>query len=216
MKLSSLNLRLLSGFTLGPLFGVAIIMGGVVFQAVVAIAFGLAFKEWINMTRQGKNVIRDSVMGIVYFLIAFASFFKLRLDLEEGMYLTVILFLVVIIGDIAAYFAGKFFKGPKLMPSVSPNKTWAGLMGGVVGSLIFIMIANAYKPFLPVEVAVIVGLAFAVVGQIGDLIMSMYKRRVGVKDTGNIIPGHGGLLDRIDSLLLATPFFLIVIVEFGL
>lgn len=216
MKLSSLNLRLLSGFTLGPLFGLSIIYGGFVFQAVVAIAFGLSVKEWINMARQGKHVIRDSIMGVVYFLIAYAAFFKLRLDIEEGMYLTVVLFLVVIIGDISAYFSGKFFKGPKLLPSVSPNKTWAGLLGGMVGSLVFILIANSYKPFLPFEIAVIVGLAFIIVGQIGDLIMSMYKRRVGVKDTGNLIPGHGGILDRIDSLLLATPFFLIMITEFGL
>lgn len=216
MGMSSLNLRFLSAVILGPLFVFAIYSGGIVFQGVVALAFGLSVKEWINMTRQGKHVIRDSVLGIIYFLIAYTAFFKLRLDLEEGMYLTVILFLVVMIGDVAAYFSGKFFKGPKLIPSISPNKTWAGLIGGIAGSLAFILVTNTYQPFLPLNVAIILGLTIAIVGQIGDLIISMYKRRVGVKDTGNLIPGHGGILDRIDSLILSTPFFLVVIMEFGL
>jgi phosphatidate cytidylyltransferase len=215
MPISSLNLRLLSGFILGPLFVLAIYFGGILFQAVVAIAFGLSVKEWIDMTRQGKRVIRDSILGIAYFIIAYASFFKLRLEMDEGMFLTVVLFLTVMIGDVAAYFTGRFFKGPKLLPSISPNKTWAGLIGGMLGSVAFILLANTYQPFLPLNIAIVAGLSLAVVGQIGDLIISMYKRRVHVKDTGHLIPGHGGILDRIDSLLLATPFFLIVIVEFS-
>jgi len=216
MQISSLNLRLISGFTLGPLFVLSIYFGGFLFQAVVAIAFGLSFKEWINMTRQGKRVIRDSILGITYFIIAYASFLKLRLEIEEGMFLTIVLFMTVMIADVSAYFSGRFFKGPKLLPSISPNKTWAGLIGGMLGSLVFVLLANSYQAFLPFNVAIFVGLAMAFVGQLGDLIMSMYKRRVDVKDTGTLIPGHGGILDRIDSLLLATPFFLVVVMEFGL
>jgi len=216
MTLSSLQLRLITGFTLGPLFVLAIYFGGFAFQAVVAVAFGLSVREWINMTRQGKRIIRDSIMGLVYFLVAFMSFLKLRLEIDEGMFLTVVLFTTVMVGDVSAYFAGKFFKGPKLLPSISPNKTWAGLIGGMVGCMAFMVIANLYQPFIPMSVALWFGPAVAIVGQLGDLIMSMYKRRVGVKDTGMLIPGHGGLLDRIDSLILATPFFLIIVVEFSL
>ena len=216
MPISSLNLRLISGFTLGPLFVLSIYFGGIFFQAVVAIAFGLSVKEWIDMTRQGKRVIRDSILGITYFIIAYASFLKLRLEIDEGMFLTVVLFVSVMAADVAAFFSGRFFKGPKLLPSISPNKTWAGLIGGMLGSAAFILLANAYQPFLSMGTAIIFGLTLAIVGQIGDLIISMYKRRAHVKDTGDLIPGHGGILDRIDSLLLASPFFLIFITEFGL
>ena len=216
MTLSSLNLRLLSGFTLGPLFVLAIYLGGFLFQAIVAVAFGLSVKEWIDMTRKGKHVIRDTIMGLVYFTVAYMAYFKLRLSLDEGMILTVILFSAVIVSDVAAYFSGKFFKGPKLLPAISPNKTWAGMIGGMAVCFIFIALVNYFLPFMPFSVVLWFGPAIAVIGQIGDLIISMYKRRVGVKDTGHLIPGHGGILDRIDSLILATPFFLIVVIEFGL
>lgn len=216
MSISSFHLRVLSGFVLGPLFVGAIYLGGIAFQAVVAVCFGLAVKEWIDMTRQGKYVIRDSVFGIFYLLVCFASFIKIRTDLDEGMYLTIVLFLGVVASDVFAYFSGKFFKGPKLLPIISPNKTWAGLIGGLFGSALVLYVLNLYQPFLAAYMAIIVGAAFTIVGQVGDLMISAYKRRVGVKDTGSIIPGHGGILDRIDSLALVTPFFLIVILELGI
>lgn len=219
--------RIVSALVLGPLTIVAIFYGGLAFQAFVAIAFGLAFKEWLCMAKKGGHVFRDGVIGIVYIAFCFAAFLKLRLDLDQGLFLTIVLLVGVWASDITAYFSGKFIGGPKLAVKISPNKTWAGFIGGTLGSACALMAMNYYAPdfsrvsgleflpFAPLKTAFIIGVFFTVFGQIGDLAISWYKRKVGVKDTGALIPGHGGILDRIDSLLLVTPFFLIVIQVLG-
>ena len=219
--------RLISACILGPLTLAAIFYGGLAFQVFVAIAFGLSFKEWIRMARKGDHVIRDAIIGVVYMAFCYAAFLKLRLDLDQGLFLTIVLLVGVWSSDIAAYFAGKFIGGPKLAVKISPNKTWAGFIGGTLGSAVALMAMDYFAPhfsrasgleflpFAPLEIAFIIGAFFTVFGQIGDLMISHYKRKVGVKDTGTLIPGHGGLLDRIDSLLLVTPFFLVVLLELG-
>jgi len=218
--------RMVSGFILGPLTLFAVYFGDIYFQMFVAVAFGVSVKEWIRMAKKSDHVLRDSILGVVYLAICFAAFLKLRIDLDQGLFLTIVLMLGVWSSDIAAYFSGKLIGGPKLMPKVSPNKTWSGFIGGTLGSALALMalghfapaISNAtgleFLPFAPLKIAFIIGALFTVVGQVGDLLVSWYKRKVGVKDTGTIIPGHGGVLDRIDSLLLVSPFFLIVLTEF--
>ena len=225
MICSSFKMRMISGFTLGPLTLLAIFYGGLGFQIFTGIAFGLAVKEWIGMTKLSKHVIRDSVLGVFYLALCFAAFLKLRLEFDQGLFLTIVLMTGVWASDIGAYFAGKFIGGPKLAESISPNKTWAGFFGGALASGLFIAALNMYATtlgnlvglelvsFASLQVSLAIGAMFTVVGQIGDLLVSSYKRKVNVKDTGCLIPGHGGLLDRIDSLLLVTPFFLIVLVE---
>ena len=116
------------------------------------------------------------------------------------------------LGDTSAYFAGKAFGRHKLHPKVSPNKTWEGAIGGLVGSALGgWLLAVILK--LPIETAP--ALAFAgiggAIGQVGDLAESLVKRACGVKDSGALLPGHGGLLDRIDGLIFALPFFAIVL-----
>ena len=224
---SSFILRVVSGFILGPITLAAIFYGGFAFQAFIAIAFGISVKEWVRMARKGEHFIRDSVIGVIYMALCYAPFLKLRLDLDQGLYLTIALMLGVWSSDIAAYFSGKFIGGAKLAEKISPNKTWAGFIGGIIGSACTLAAMSHFAPFFaevsgmnfmsfaPLKAAFIIGALFTVFGQIGDLMISWYKRRVGVKDTGTLIPGHGGLLDRIDSLLLVTPFFLIVLQAFG-
>lgn len=219
--------RIVSGLVLAPLTIAAIFYGGLAFQAFVAIAFGLSFKEWIRMARKGDNTIRDGIIGILYIAFCFAAFLKLRLEMEQGLFLTIVLLAGVWASDIAAYFTGKFLGGPKLMPKVSPNKTWSGFIGGTLGSACTLMAMDYFAtdfsrasgleslPFAPLEIAFMIGALFTVFGQMGDLLVSWYKRRVGVKDTGTLIPGHGGILDRIDSLLFVTPFFFIVLQALG-
>ncbi len=219
--------RIVSGLILAPLTIAAIYFGGLAFQAFIAIAFGLSFKEWVRMVRKGRHPLRDGIIGILYIAFCFAAFLKLRLDLDQGLFLTIVLLAGVWASDIAAYFSGKFIGGPKLMPKISPNKTWSGFIGGTLGSACALMAMDYYAPefsrasgleflpFAPLKTAFIIGALFTVFGQIGDLLISWYKRKVGVKDTGTLIPGHGGLLDRIDSLLLVTPFFLIVLQALG-
>ena len=229
---ASFKYRVISGFVLGPVTLAAIILGGLFFQFFVAIAFGLSVKEWIRMAGGSHNAalfhkIRDIFIGVVYLALSYAAFLKLRLDFDQGVFLTFCLVLGVWASDIGAYFAGKLIGGPKMAPKISPNKTWAGLIGGAIASTLTLLFMNYGMPVLvehaPIQISVVqflevgellvVGVFFTLFGQVGDLLMSSYKRRAQVKDTGNLIPGHGGLLDRIDSLLLVTPFFLIVLSE---
>ena len=221
----SFKKRVISGLILGPVTLATIIYGGLPFKLFVAIAYGLAVREWMNMALLGKHVLRDGVLGFAYLTLCFLSFWKLRIDLDQGLFLTFCLLVTVWSSDVAAYFSGKFIGGPKLAPAISPNKTWAGLIGGCLGSAIALTALNFYATplgniaglawvsFTTWQVAMLIGLFFTVFGQIGDLLVSSYKRKVGVKDTGAIIPGHGGILDRIDSLLLVTLFFLVVVME---
>lgn len=216
-------MRLISGLILGPLTLAVIVLGGWFFKIFVAVAFGLSVKEWVRMARQGKNLIRDSVLGILYLIMPYIAFIELRINMEQGLFLTFALLLGVWGSDIAAYFSGKLIGGAKMAESISPNKTWAGFLGGMLGSAVTLAVLNELAnpvgellntqmhAFMSLPQAIIVGALFTVFGQAGDLLISIYKRRVGVKDTGTLIPGHGGLLDRIDSLLMVTPFFYIAL-----
>jgi len=108
--------------------------------------------------------------------------------------------------DSGAYFVGKFLGKHKLCPSVSPKKTIEGSIGGILTTCLVLYLLNAYCGLLPNYSVFIIGVVISIVGQIGDLIESLIKRFCGVKDSGNILPGHGGILDRFDSIMLAAPF----------
>lgn len=222
---TSLLCRVGSSAVLLPLTVLAIYEGGLLFKVFVALAFGIAVKEWIRMARQSNKMLRDIFVGLVYLFIGFFSFILLRTNFDAGLFYMLIVLFGVWASDSGAYFAGKAIGGAKLMPKISPNKTWAGLVGGTLASALTVLALNYLlpkygsaigidvKPFVSLPIAFCVGVLVTVFGQIGDLIVSAYKRKVGVKDTGNLIPGHGGLLDRIDSLLLVTPLFLLLILE---
>ncbi len=134
-----------------------------------------------------------------------------------GLGLIMFLFLTVWITDCAAYFVGRQFGGAKLMPAVSPKKTWSGAIGGLVFSVIFAAVLIATNPQLP-AFAVIFGAAIlSVVSQAGDLFESWVKRLFGVKDSSQLIPGHGGFLDRLDGLVAAAvPVAVIVALGAGI
>lgn len=124
---------------------------------------------------------------------------------DEGRALTFWLILVIWATDISAYAAGRSIGGPKLAPRISPNKTWAGLIGAMVGAAAGgAALALAFGASA-VWAAALVGAVLAVVAQTGDLLESAIKRRHGVKDSGSLIPGHGGILDRIDGVIAAAP-----------
>jgi phosphatidate cytidylyltransferase len=109
--------------------------------------------------------------------------------------------------DTGGYFFGKSIGGPKLAPSVSPNKTWAGLFGCFFGGTLGAVLAKLFWiPMLIWVDCVVIGVCFALIGQMGDLLISMLKRAFQIKDTGHILPGHGGMLDRIDGLLFTGSF----------
>lgn len=122
-----------------------------------------------------------------------------------GAGLVVLALMIAWFSDTAGYFVGKSLKGPKLYPSVSPNKTWSGSVGGIFGSALGALFAHfVYLPHLPLAKSVLVAAVAGAFGQAGDLCESLMKRSAGVKDSGGILPGHGGILDRIDALMFVA------------
>lgn len=142
--------------------------------------------------------------GFPYIVLPAMVLVWLRADAEWGAAAIVWLFVTIWATDSFAYFAGKTFGGPKLAPVLSPNKTWAGLIGGSVGAALFGAACAFYLDSAPVILLATLSAVLAVISQAGDITQSSLKRQAGVKDSGNIIPGHGGLLDRVDGLLFAA------------
>ena len=140
--------------------------------------------------------------GILYCALPAIALIVLRGG-RAGFELTVWTLAIVWATDIFAYFAGRAIGGAKLAPAISPNKTWAGLAGGMAGAaLVSVLIAQAFGGSLPVfRWALVAGAALALAAQGGDLFESWMKRRAGVKDSGTLLPGHGGVLDRLDGLV---------------
>lgn len=146
-----------------------------------------------------------TVLGVVYLGVPALALVWLRMLPEAGLVLLVWLLLVVWTTDSAAYFAGRHFRGPLLAPRISPSKTWSGLCGGVIGAGLAGMITAALWGSGRLLQAGGLGAVLAVVAQVGDLAESAMKRKAGVKDAGSLIPGHGGVLDRVDGLVFAAP-----------
>mgnify|MGYP003384644025 CR=1 FL=1 len=138
-------------------------------------------------------------------------------DPYQGAQLLMFLFLMVWSADIGAYFVGKSMGKNKLMPNVSPGKTLEGFFGGVVCACLLTGIAGYFLQFTQIQMvtALLVTMAISVVSVLGDLTESMFKREAGVKDSGAILPGHGGILDRIDSLTATAPIFALCYIMFG-
>jgi phosphatidate cytidylyltransferase len=157
----------------------------------------------------------STAVGLLVIGLPLVGLLWLRGQPQAGFFLILYLFLVTWANDIAAYFAGKLIGGPKLAPAISPKKTWSGSLGGLAAG-----VATGYAFGLaigspqPLKLAVVAG-ALAIVGQIGDLVKSRLKRRSGVKDSGQSIPGHGGVLDRIDGLLAAAAALALVVAITG-
>lgn len=129
--------------------------------------------------------------------------------LGEGSWLILLLLLIVWAADTGAYFAGKKFGKRKLAPAISPGKTQAGLAGGLILAPLVALLAVNLMPITSIDATVLIPLSLitALTSVGGDLLISMHKRTSGVKDSGNLLPGHGGILDRVDSLIAAAPFF---------
>ena len=134
-----------------------------------------------------------------------------RWDAADGRWMVLFVVLTVWASDIGAYSAGRLLRGPKLAPSLSPAKTWSGAAGGLV---IAMLVGQAVAGHMTFATAVVAAL-LAIACQAGDLLESGIKRHVGVKDSGNLIPGHGGLLDRLDGLLAAAPAAALVVLASG-
>lgn len=156
------------------------------------------------MVRREDGFARLALLaGGAYVAVASAALVGLRHDPAYGMQALVWVALTVVATDVGAYFAGRLIGGPKLWPAVSPGKTWSGLAGGVVAAAAAGAAFSALTTGTLVEEVAAVSAVMAVLAQAGDLGESALKRRAGVKDSSNLIPGHGGVLDRMDGLLAA-------------
>jgi len=129
-----------------------------------------------------------------------------------GGYTVLTVFTAIWICDSAAYFAGRAWGKHKLFPRVSPNKSWEGAIAGFLGAIVAFLIARAIVlPYMSVSIALVCGMIVGVFGQLGDLVESLLKRDAGVKDSSSLIPGHGGVLDRFDSIMFVSPMIFIVL-----
>jgi phosphatidate cytidylyltransferase len=210
---SDLGVRSLSAVVMVAVAGSALWLGGLVWTAFASlVALGVLW-EWsrlaLAITPSTGARIGWGIGGIVYVGLAiFGLLFLRSAPMLAGAFIVLTVVLSVIATDIGAYFAGRAIGGPKIAPKISPSKTWAGLAGGMLASgCVFAWSTIGFRTpgdltptGLPIG-AIGVGMVIAVIAQAGDFFESWMKRMAGVKDSGNLIPGHGGLFDRVDGLL---------------
>ena len=212
MKQNELVNRILSSIVLIPIVLFVIIKGHTLFNIFLIICFLISIFEWYNMTKN-TNFFK---YGVFFLLISFYSLYQIRkFDYYDPTYLLIVL-LICVLTDIGGYLFGKMFKGPKLT-KFSPNKTYSGMFGGYFFSLLcLILISNLNKMIISNSIIVNIFFIFIIssISQIGDITISIFKRKSNIKDTGYIIPGHGGILDRIDGMILAFPFSYVIYLLF--
>ena len=201
--------RLLSSIILIPLIFYVLISGTFLFNIFILICFLIANYEWYILS---KDKIY-SFFGFIFIIISFYTFFKLKNDFDLG--LIILILLICISTDIGGYLFGKIFKGPKLT-KFSPKKTYTGMIGSFLLPIFLLFILSflsfAFNGLYNFNFEILIfTLLLSAVSQLGDIFISYFKRLAKIKDTGNIIPGHGGLLDRIDGMIFAIPFSYILI-----
>ena len=203
-------IRILSSFLLVPVAFFFIFKGSFFFNFFIIVILLITLYEWHFLSSNKSYYIP----GFIFIIFSFYTFYFLRN--ESSYFLFLLIIITCISTDVGGYIFGKILKGPKIT-KISPNKTYAGMLGGFVLSLLvaslflsnlnIFSLSNAEYP--PKKNIMIVVLCISFISQIGDLIISFFKRKSKVKNTGKIIPGHGGILDRIDGMLFAYPFIYI-------
>lgn len=176
---------------------------------VLAVFGGIAIFLIAILRRDSRPILTG--VGVAYVALALVAMLGLRLRTDDGLAWSLLLCAVVWATDIGAYVAGRTIGGPKLAPTISPSKTWAGLMGGIVAAVAAaLLVFLAFRLWEAASIAVL-AVALALTAQGGDLLESFIKRRSGAGDSGRLIPGHGGVLDRIDGLMPAAMLLFAVI-----
>ena len=206
--------RILSSIVAIPLSFFFIIKGSFLFTFFIITIFLATSYEWFMMSKNKSY----HYIGYLFLIFSFYTVYSIRNDFGddgENLVFFLFIFLICISTDIGGYIFGKFFKGPKLI-KISPNKTYSGMLGGYIFSFIIIFLLFEYSELLfntntkwlpKVYLHIVI---ISTVSQIGDIIISYFKRLSKIKDTGKIIPGHGGILDRIDGMIFAFPFAYVV------
>ena len=206
-----LSKRIISSLILLPISLFIIIEGSILFNFFIFICLIITCYEWNMMTK--KKII--NILGLIFLIYSFYSIYNLRNNFTEGYTYFLMVTIICISTDIGGYIFGKIFKGPKLT-KISPKKTYAGVFGGYFLSAVFLIILlNKYFIFsnsikLSGDIIIFI-LLVSTISQLGDILISYFKRLSKIKDTGKIIPGHGGLLDRIDGMIFAFPFSYVIL-----
>lgn len=198
---SDLWVRIGSAVILFAIAGTALWFGGIAFGLLLLVGGALLLVEWFQLVRAmglgsgGKAAF--SALGLLLVIGAIGGLWYIRQNL--GMTAALWVFGMVWATDIGAYFAGRAFGGARLAPTISPSKTWSGLVGGMIAALIASATIGDRGQIIGLPLWI--GLFMGLLAQLGDLGESWMKRRAGVKDSGKLIPGHGGIFDRVDGLL---------------
>lgn len=180
------------------------------FFLVTALTILISF-EWLEIVKTAKDQKKWRIIGFLYILIPVWSLLVIW-NTEPDILLW--MFFIIWTTDVCAFIVGKSFGGAKLMPSVSPNKTWSGLWGGVIASMIIGFLSSFMFVTGNIIFFTLISGILAVIEQMSDLVESKVKRIFNVKDSGSIIPGHGGFLDRMDGITLVAPTVMLLIFFF--
>ena len=218
----NLFLRIISAIVMIGIAGSCLMKSSFTFSLFILIVTIVSYLEWFtvvsnNLDKQEpenykKYMIFWGIIGLIAILPASASMLYLR-DIDS---IQSIIYIVSIIAmtDIGAYFFGKLIGGPKLASKISPGKTISGAIFGILSSIAIGSIFHLMKYFKEMEISysklMIITIVISILSQVGDLLESAFKRKFGVKDSSNLIPGHGGFLDRIDGFLISAPFVAIM------
>lgn len=202
-RFRGLLLRVVSAAVLGPLLLAAVWYGFPWIDLVAALCAPVMIGEWFRLTRGRPAAF---ALAVVYSIAALLALLWLRHQPAHGRETILWILACVWATDIGAYFVGSLAGGARLAPSISPGKTWSGLVGGMCFSAVVSAASGLVLDAGDTPMLAVTGLAIAVVAQGGDLLESAAKRDAGVKDSGTLIPGHGGVLDRIDGLIAVLVF----------
>ena len=206
--------RILSSIILIPTVLFFIIKGSFLFNFFIFICFLITTYEWLKLSK--NNLLK--FFGTIFIVISFYAIFKIRNEFDKDYFHLLLVVIICASTDIGGYLFGNIFKGPKLT-KISPKKTYSGVIGSFLLSLIFTNLfldfSSNVKSFEFTKEMFLFILLVSFISQIGDIIVSYFKRKSKIKDTGTIIPGHGGMLDRIDGMIFALPFSYVFFLNFN-
>jgi phosphatidate cytidylyltransferase len=203
--------RIISSIILIPLVFFFIFSETILFSFFIVICLVISIFEWLNITKK----FFWKLTGIVFLIFSFYATFYLKNYLNYEYFYLLFVISLCIATDVGGYIFGKILKGPKLT-TISPNKTYSGFFGAIILSFFVSLIFYKYDYKFGISIQLnynffILILLISIVSQIGDITISFFKRLAKISDTGNIIPGHGGLLDRIDGMIFAIPFLYLLL-----
>jgi len=206
--------RILSSIILIPTVLFFIIKGSFLFNFFIFICFLITTYEWLKLSK--NNLFK--LLGTIFIIISFYTIFKIRNEFDRDYLHLLLVAIICASTDIGGYLFGNIFKGPKLT-KISPKKTYSGVIGSFLLSIIFtnlfLEFSSNVQNFEFTKEMFLFILLVSFVSQIGDLIISYFKRKSKMTDTGTIIPGHGGILDRIDGVIFALPFSYVLFLNFN-